>query len=204
MTAEQIIKRFELYTDDTTELSTSEELDLLNDKLREIYEEKDWEFLRKTFSGTTESDGSILLPSDFDDLMVNHSSDDTSEFPNEKVIYSGDKKSIYRVIPIGNRNKYINDSSVCWVDRVNSKIDFNKSIGSGASVEFDYKQAPDDLIISNTPILPTQFHKMIVFSMLVDDDIIQKSDRPNVNINQAKYDNFMRKLNQYNANQYFI
>lgn len=47
LTGEQIIERFELYTDDTTELSTDEELEVANDKLRLIYMEQPWEFLRR-------------------------------------------------------------------------------------------------------------------------------------------------------------
>lgn len=204
MKGEEIITKFELYTDDTTELSTAEELELANDKLRLIYQEKDWEFLRKVFSGTTETDGSINLPSDFDDLMPNHTSDETDNFPNEKVIYSNDKKTIHKLIPQGTRNHYLNDSSICWINRTTNKIEFGASIGSGASVEFDYKHIPTDITINDTPILPSQFHKMIVFAMLLDDDIIQKTDRPNIRNYQIKYDEFMSNLNRYNAKQYFI
>ena len=57
LTGQQIIDRFELYTDDTTDLSSDEELILANDKLRLIYMEQPWEFLRRKKAGTIESDG---------------------------------------------------------------------------------------------------------------------------------------------------
>ena len=43
LTGQQIIERFELYTDDTTDLSSDEEITLANDKLRLVYMEQPWE-----------------------------------------------------------------------------------------------------------------------------------------------------------------
>ncbi len=112
LTGEQIIERFELYTDDTTELSTDEELEVANDKLRLIYMEQPWEFLRRNKSGTVESDGKISTPTDFDEFMENYADD--SDIPNMKVVYIGNGAP-YIVIPMGQSNA---DSTAmsCWLD----------------------------------------------------------------------------------------
>ena len=62
--AQTIIKRFELYVDDGTELSTSEELDLLNKIYREVWTDRPWESSKKPFSGVINGT-TINLPDDF-------------------------------------------------------------------------------------------------------------------------------------------
>ena len=64
MDAQKIITRFQLYVDDGTELSTSEELDLLNKIYREVWTDRPWEFSKKSFSGVINGT-TISLPTDF-------------------------------------------------------------------------------------------------------------------------------------------
>jgi len=193
LTGQQIIERFELYTDDTTDLSSDEELILANDKLRLIYMEQPWEFLRRKKTGVVESDGKITVPADFDELMENYSEDQNE--PILKVIFIGSQRSSYYFVPMGQRNanQFCN---VCWIDPSNGKINFAQSPGTGASYEFDYKTSPDDITVGTSPKLPPEYHPMIVFSMLIDEEIIKKSEkaRSNMQDNAVQYQRYLKNM----------
>jgi hypothetical protein len=195
LTGQEIIQRFEMYTDDTTDLSSDEEILLANDKLRVIYMEQPWEFLRRSKAGVIESDGKISVPSDFDELMENYSEDPSVSEPLTKVVYIGSEKAPYFVIPMGQRNAN-NYSNVCWYDPSTGKITFVQSPGTGVAYEFDYKTSPEDIAVGTSPKLPADFHPMIVFAMLVDEEIIKKSEkaRSSMEINQVQYQRYMKNL----------
>lgn len=195
LTGQQIIDRFELYTDDTTDLSSDEELILANDKLRLVYMEQPWEFLRRKKAGVIESDGKITLSSDFDEFLENFSDDAAYGEPVMKVVYVGSQKAPYLVVPMGQRNAN-SFSNVCWVDPSDGKINFAQSPGVGASYEYDYKTSPDDITVSTSPKLPAEYHPMIVFSMLIDEDIIKKSEkaRSNMQDNAVQYQRYLKNL----------
>lgn len=184
-----------MYTDDTTELSSDEEILLANDKLRVIYMEQTWEFLRKKASGVVGIDGMISVPSDFDELMENYSEDPGVSEPLQKVVYIGGSKMPYFVIPMGQRNAN-QASNVCWYDPSSGKIAFATSPGSGTVFEFDYKSSPDDITVGTSPKLPADYHPMVVFLMLVDEEVIKKSEkaRSNVDVNQAQFNRYMKNL----------
>ena len=193
LTGQQIIDRFELYTDDTTELSSVEELILANDKLRVIFMEQPWEFLRRSKKGAVESDGKITVPTDFDEFMENYSEDATLNEPLQKVVFIGSNP--YHVIPMGQRSSS-GLGNVCWFDPSDNKINFAQSPGAGASYEFDYKTSPDDITVGTTPKLPPEYHPMVVFAMLIDEEIIQKSEkaRSNMQDNAIQYQRYMKNM----------
>ena len=195
LTGQQIIDRFELYTDDTTDLSSDEELIVANDKLRLIYMEQPWEFLRRKKTGVVGSDGKITPPTDVDELMENYSEDPTISEPLLKVIFIGSQKSPYFVVPMGQRNanQY---SNVCWVDPTDGKINFVQSPGAGTPYEYDYKTSPDDIAVGTSPALPPEYHPMVVFGMLIDEEIIKKSEkaRSNMQDNAIQYQRYMKNL----------
>ena len=193
LTGQQIIDRFELYTDDTTDLSSDEEIILANDKLRLVYMEQPWEFLRRKKTGVVESDGKITPPSDFDELMENFSEDPTVGEPITKVVYIG--HSPFLVVPMGQRNAN-NYSNVCWIDPTDGKINFAQNPGSGAAYEYDYKTSPDDIAVGTSPKLPAEYHPMIIFSMLIDEEIIKKSEkaRSNMQDNAVQYQRYLKNL----------
>lgn len=195
LTGQQIIDRFELYTDDTTDLSSDEELILANDKLRLVYMEQPWEFLRRKKAGVIESDGKITLSSDFDEFLENFSDDAAYGEPVMKVVYIGSQKAPYLVVPMGQRNAN-SFSNVCWIDPSDGKINFAQSPGVGASYEYDYKTSPDDITVSTSPKLPAEYHPMIIFSMLIDEDIIKKSEkaRSNMQDNAVQYQRYLKNL----------
>lgn len=193
LTGQQIIDRFELYTDDTTDLSSDEELILANDKLRLIYMEQPWEFLRRKKAGVVESDGKITLSSDFDEFLENFTDDPATGEATMKVVYVN--RSPYLVVPMGQRNAN-SFSNVCWIDPTDGKINFAQSPGAGAAYEYDYKTSPDDITVATSPKLPPEYHPMIVFSMLIDEDIIKKSEkaRSNMQDNAVQYQRYLKNL----------
>lgn len=195
LTGQQIIEKFETYTDDTTDLSSDEELILANDKLKLIYMEQPWEFLRRKKTGTVEVDGKITLATDFDEFMENFSDDPTYGEPVMKVIFIGSQKSPYLVVPMGQRNAN-NFSNVCWIDPSDGKVNFSQNPGTGASYEFDYKLAPEDITINTSPKLPPEYHPMVVFSMLIDEEIIKKAEkaRSSMQDNAVQYQRYMKNL----------
>jgi hypothetical protein len=87
-------------------------------------------------------------------------------------------------------------SNVCWIDPSDGKINFAQNPGVGASYEYDYKTSPDDITVSTSPKLPAEYHPMIVFSMLIDEDIIKKSEkaRSNMQDNAVQYQRYLKNL----------
>lgn len=195
LTGQQIIERFELYTDDTTDLSSDEEIILANDKLRLIYMEQPWEFLRRKKTGVVENDGKITLPADFDEFLENFSDDPSYGESTMKVVYIGGQKAPYLVVPMGQRNAN-NFSNVCWIDPSDGKINFSQNPGTGAIYEFDYKTSPDDITVGTSPKLPAEYHPMIVFLMLIDEEIIKKCEkaRSSMQDNAVQYQKYLKNL----------
>ncbi len=193
LTGQQIIDRFELYTDDTTDLSSDEELILANDKLRLVYMEQPWEFLRRKKTGNVEGDGKITLPTDFDEFLENFTDDPAVGEAIMKVVYVN--RSPYLVVPMGQRNAN-SFSNICWIDPSDGKINFAQSPGAGASYEYDYKTSPDDITVATSPKLPAEYHPMIVFSMLIDEEIIKKSEkaRSSMQDNFVQYQRYLKNL----------
>lgn len=215
MTGTEIIQKFELYTDDTTELSTAEELALANDKAKIIYQEMPWEFLRKAFSGVTNADGTITAPADFVHFMHNYSEDPTQSLPDQAVVYINGYTP-YFVVPMGARNNYnsqngiFGDRNICWFNPSTQKIEFPVSPGGGVQAGFDYQRLPADFVAGTSPAAPmgmdSQFGMAIVHLMCIDDDIIQKSEkaRSNVSENNGLYQKILTNLKHNNAKFFFV
>lgn len=199
MLGQDITKKFELWTDDQTDLSTDEELFLANQKAKDIYNETAWEFLRKTASGSF-SGGEIDLATvapDFKYLMANYSDDMSYATPTEAVVYVGGAP--FKAIPMGMRNQF-KSHNVCYVDLVANKIKFpNASLGG--AFEFDYQYQPADFTATTAPAIPADHRMVIVYAMLIDDDIIQKTEkgRSNIKENTTQFARLLSNLKSYNA-----
>ena len=205
MITSDIIARFELYVDDGTELSTSEELDLANKIYKMVCNYRPWEFLKTTFTGT-QTAGVITLPTDFGYLCNNAQSTDSSVAQNyetaPKVIYLGTTMTPVRIINWSDRRQYLNQN-VAYVDLTDSTIKFIQT-PTDTAVEFDYIKVPDDLILNSAPIFPSRFHDIIYHGMAYDDFAIQLFDkaRSYANENKAKYDSLLRDMGYWNAQSF--
>jgi hypothetical protein len=208
MKASEIISDiFELYLDDTTELSSDEELALLNRIYKKICRNRPWEFLKKPATGSILSSGTtyyITLPTDFAFLAENNQSTDNSVSVNNnsspKVIFVGSAMKPYQVVNFSDRRQYLNKSGFAYVDLANNRIVFTAQ-PDGSTYEFDYIKVPTTLTANDEPIFPEDFHPMIGFGMAVDGFIMQlfEKARSYAAENQNKYNDYLRDLAYYNS-----
>ena len=201
MTAQQIIDDiFHLYTDDTTELSTTEELALLNRVYLKICSNRPYEFLKTNATGSITS-GAITLPSDFLYLTENTQTTNISVGQGEKVskaIFVGTSKTPYKIINYSDREN--GSSNEAYIDYSASQIKFVDTTLSD-TYSFDYIKIPENLILDSTPIFPSPFHPAIGYGMATDGFIIQLFDKAKsyATENQAKYNSYISDLNYYNS-----
>lgn len=179
-TPADIISKFELYMDDTTELSTDEEYDLLNQKFHEVSDECPWESLKKAFSGTTDGTVNVSLPTRFSYITTNANESDDSQYADQPVAFVGSGYSPYRIVNWSDRRSYRDSDGYAWVDLPNSNLVFAVAPTSGQAVEFDYIQYPADLTSSSVTTdiwIPQRFRSLLVHLMASDDFVIQQSEK---------------------------
>lgn len=203
---EDLIELFEAVTDQTTELSDQEELDLLNRIYREVLEFKAWEFLKKPFEGVCDGTGSVDLPDDFGYIFDNYQTTDLSyseDYPKRVLVYINgpDVTPVpYRIVNFSDRRTYRNQQNICWVDLVENTLTFAIDPGTGISFEYDYIFVPDDLALDTYPVFPSRFHPLISFGMASDDAMMQMYEkiRSYAPENQAKMQTLMSNMAYWN------
>lgn len=186
MLTSDIISKFEIYVDDGTELSSSEELDLANKIYRKICNERPWSWLFKSTTGSISS-GSITLPTDFAYLT----SKDEEDY---KCVFVGTNYRPVKLINYNQRRLY-QSQDVAYIDPTDSKIKFIIT-PTETTYEFDYIKVPVDLTLITSPIFPARFHDIIYHGMASDDYMIQQFDkaRSYANENQSKYVSILKDM----------
>jgi hypothetical protein len=206
MLTSDIIKKFELYVDDGTELSSQEELDLANKVYQAVCSFRPWEFLKKTHSGVLVN-GQITLPGDFAYMSTNYQSTDNNVQIEgnsaPKVIFIGANLTPYQIVNFSDRRQYKN-RNVCYIDPSDSTIKFVVT-PTEVDYEFDYIKVPSNLSVTTSPVFPERFHDIISYGMASDDFAIQLFDkaRSYANENQAKYNSILKDMSYWNAMQSF-
>jgi hypothetical protein len=202
MTSTELIQQFELYVYDTSELSSSEELTLLNKIYHQILDSRPWEFLKKEWSGTTTGLNYIALPTDFMYFLEtqNYTDNSTQTDRATKTVYVNNNP--LQVVNWSDRRQYNGSNGYCYVDMVTARLYFTSTPSTGLSISSDYIYKPADLILSTSPIFPASYHAMIYHKMAVDDMVIQLFPKANsyAQENKAMYDDYMRSLTYYNSN----
>lgn len=204
LTGQEIINAFELYVDDTTELSSTEELALLNKVYRKVLTNRPWEFLKSEWSTTTNGTTSITLPSDFSYFIENQNYTDNSmgfdDNKSPKAIFINNVP--YRLVNWSDRRQYTNNNNVCYVDVKNGVLKFPVAPTIGLTLSGDYIYKPSNLTLATSPVFPDDFHPMLYHAMAVDDMIIQLFDkaRSYQKENEAKYTSYLQDLAYYNSN----
>lgn len=205
MTSAEIIALFELYVDDTTELSTAEELALLNRVYQTVCDDRPWEFLKKEASGSMSTTTTIAVPSDFSQFLENRGYTDNSEVPDYDstptgILINGTKW--LKAVDWSTRRQYANQDGYAYYDARQNTITATYPQPSGAAYSFDYKMVPTDLLIGTSPVFPSRFHPMLAYAMAVDDMIIQLFDkaRSYAGENNAKYRAQLAQMALWNAN----
>lgn len=202
-TATQTIKEFELYMDDMTELSSTEELALYNKIYQKVCSEKAWEFLKKEASLTTSTTVPyVSLPSDFSYLTQNYNYTDTVTDEAERpVVFLGANFEPFKVVSWSDRRQYRNQGGYAYIDIANSRLVFTKQPATAKAVEFDYISVPTDLALNETPVFPERFNPIIYHGMCIDDNIIQMSDKAKSykTDHQVKYSQYLSDMARWNA-----
>lgn len=171
MTGTNIIARFQLQVDDASELSTDESLALLNEVYSDVCNDRDWEWLKTTATGTTSiSVPYIALPSNFKQMIPNSY--------NESVVFVGTDYQEYKVIPFSSRRDYRDQDGFCYVDMVNRRLYFTKQPTSAKAIEYDYIATPTALTGATAPIVTTdQFGTLIAYGMAAKFNPIEQTEK---------------------------
>lgn len=207
LNGQDIITKFNLFCGDQSELSTSDELDLLNKQYDDVLNSRVWEFLKKTSSGTIQTDGTtawITLPSDFRFFVENNEKTDNSSttYNNaaQKVVFVGPNYTPYQIVNFSDRRQFRNSSGYAYADIANNKIVFT-ALPSDYTYEFDYIGNWDALTLATYPIFPADFHDMLYQMMCIDSVIINLVEKANSYApeNREAAKEAMKKLCYYNS-----
>lgn len=208
---EDIILRFNLQVDDSTELSDKESLVLLNQVYREVQNDRAWEWLKTSHSGTTSTSVPyISLPSDFKMLSPNFSGESRWEWwlsywanqGNQSVVYVWSDYEIYRVIPYSNRREYREQSNFCYIDVPNQRLYFTKQPTTAESVEFDYIKRASDLTTATEPLFNDAYHEVLAYGMASKFDPIQLTAKDSTNYmadNTRQYLSILQQMQMEDA-----
>ena len=207
MTGQNIIDTFHTYIGDTSNLSTAEELILVNKCLRTIYNILPWEFLKKPATGTVTTAGGvsyITLPTDFKHLAVNknYTENNYSDDNNmaNRVIYIGTNYKPYKVINFSDRRNYRNQDGYAYLDLAAGKLYFTYT-PSETSYEFDYIYSPADITVATSPLFNSDYHWIVPHLMAVDSTIMDLFDkaRSYAKENNSKYLEGLAQLRYLNS-----
>lgn len=202
MTGTEIITAFELQVDDLTELSTTEELALVNKVYHKIAMDRPWEILKKQHTGTQSiTVPYISLPSDFAYLTGNNNYTDRSYYAGRPVIFVGTNYQPYEVVSWSDRTSVRTDTNKCYIDIANSRLYFTVQPTIANAVYFDYMSVPDDIIAGTSPVFPVRFHKIFQHGMAVEDFVLQLSDKAKSYApeNKATYDSYLEDMALWNS-----
>jgi len=219
MTWDDIIQRFHLQVDDSSELSSDEELALLNQVYREVQNNRAWEWLKTTWTGTTSTSVPyIALPSDFKMLSPNFNNLEgysnvwvpigyySNVFPgnigNVSVVFIGTDYTPYQVIPFSSRRNYRDASGYCYIDVPNQRLYFTSQPTSAQSVEFDYIKRATDLTLNTEPLFNDAYHEVLAYWMAAKFDPIQLTAKDGTNYmtdNQRQYASILEQMQMEDA-----
>lgn len=199
MKVSEIIQKFHLQVDDSTELSSDEELSLFNDVLQETAFARPWNIFKTTATGTVVNN-EIELPSDFAYIYNNRNyagNDTQSSLP---VIFIGPTYEPYYIVNFDQRRQYRNKKGYAYIDYGQNKIVFLDT-PSNSSYEFDYIKTPATLGLTDTPPFPSRFHKKFAFDMAIQDSIVQMSDKIEVLLatNKAEANRYMSDMEMWDS-----
>lgn len=208
MLASAVITTFEQYVDDATELSSTQELALLQKIFNHVWSERPWEFAKTSVAGTFAlTVPNIPKPTDFHSFVENNLFTDDTQSPQNnaaaKVIFIGVSYSAYQIINWSDRRQYRNQSGYAYLDLPNNGITFTATPAATDTYEFDYKKlAPTLTLVTDlSSYFPADFHDMLYHGMAIDDEICLRFPRANSYApdNKAKFDGYLADMALWNA-----
>lgn len=219
-----IIARFELQVDDSATLSSEESLALANEVLFEIYQDRDWEFLKTSYTGVQSTSVPYIdLPSDFRNICPNYMGGvgyysgnmgfpvgwtGSPYWPNvsagsSSVVFVDTTFIPYQVIPFSQRRSYRNMNQLCYIDFSTNRLYFIVAPTAALSVEYDYIKNGEALTTSTSPLFPAQFHDMISLGMSYKFNALEQTNKAESyqDINRRSYEEKLSRLRMLDANQ---
>lgn len=158
MIGSEIIEDFNVQVDDASELSSAEELVLLNKVYKEVANDRPWEWLKVTATGTTSTSVPyIALEADFKEMALNKD--------NQSVVFVGTDYQEYKVVPFSSRRDYRDQDGFCYVDVPNQRLYFTLQPTSAKAVEYDYIKRPADITTATSPLFNSTYHPIISYGM---------------------------------------
>ena len=144
MLSDDVISQFETYVDDTTELSSAQEVLLLQKVFSKVWTDRPWEFAKANASGTFAlTTPNIPKPADFSNFIENAAAtDNTFSIENKaspKVIFIGANFQPYQIINWSDRRQYANRTGFAYLDLPNNGITFTTPPLAPDLYDFDYK-----------------------------------------------------------------
>lgn len=178
MTKAQIIAKFNLFMDDTSDLSSAEESDLFDKHYRKINSSRPWEGTKAEGSTTTSTSLQyVALENNFLFLTANGNYTDSSEYAERPVVFRGSDYKKYEVVSWSDRRQYRNSDAHAWIDFPNLRLYFSKIPSVVEAVEYDYHKQMPALASGESPWFPAEYHDVIYHMMCADSFIIQQSDK---------------------------
>lgn len=191
-----IIARFNLQVDDSSELSSDEELALAQEVYNEVCEDRPWEFLKTSFEGTSSTTVPYIdLPADFRELAPNKD--------GYSVVFVGTDYAEYKVVPFSSRREHRDQDGFCYIDIASSRLYFTKQPTIAKSVEYDYIKIPPALTPTTAPLVTTsQFGNMIAYGMAGKFNPIEQSEKATSyqRENRAEYFSMLSDFRMLDAN----
>jgi len=199
MNTTEVIAQFRLQVDDSTELSSVEELQLLNDVYLQTASERPWQILKTQSAGTIVS-GEIALPSDFAFLYNNYDYNSSMVESRKPVVFVGSTYKPFIIVNFEERRQYRDRSNYAYLDIANNKLVFTQT-PTETTYEFDYVRVPAMLTAGATLIFPPRFCKKFAYDMAIQDSIIQMSDRAAtmVGFNTQESNRYMGNLQMWDS-----
>lgn len=174
-TGQQIIDDFRTLIDSQDDLSDEAVLDIAQQVIDIIINDRDWNFLRKTATGTlTTSDIEYDLPTDFRGLTENY--EDCNGFP-QRILFVDTTFERYHWINMSQRRNFIDSNGYAYIDLRQKKFVLTKLEQNSRIFEYDYFYNPDDITLITSPIIPINFHAAISKLMAVLWADIDQTDR---------------------------
>lgn len=203
MTKSEIINKAQLYLDDTSELSTEEFSDLFDMKYRDINSRKPWEGTKKEGSDTTSiTVPYVALETDFLYLTANANYTTSNAEASRPVIFVGTDYRPYHVVSWSDRRQYRDVEGYAYIDFPNMRLVFTKQPTEAKPVEYDYHGSMTALTDNDEPWFPEEFHPWLFHEMVVDDFIIQQSDkaRSYAQENSSMAERYYKNMCYWNSN----
>lgn len=208
-TSQEIITNFELQVSDMTELSSAEELYILNRVYNKVMTSRPWEISKTSVSGTLSGSGVdsmyITLPSDFAFLSPNANyTQNNFEYQGNSapvVIFIGSNRTAYYVVNYSDRVQYLGKTGYAYLDLANNKLVFTGTPISSTYL-FDYIKYPVALTLGTSPVIPSAYHDIFVYGMACEDSVLQLSPKATSYLpeNTVKYESMMLDIAYWNSN----